>query len=1038
MNKITKAICDSIKNNKWLYIKYKKDKDSDINYTFYWIGIRDFYYSKENKRMIKCDIFNSEKSLNTIKEASIYFDNVVDASLLDFTHFKTPDTLVNKLENKNNKELEYLEYTKNDNDILDYYNECAKKDSDPFQKESFILPGIDIDSLTKETYITLNEEQEKIITKKIIEKYGKSSLKTKSTFDFVISNVLIERNNKKFVVCYYDLIFDPTDKTLIIGEELKFNNTFLLEAFPTSYEEYHVGTTFSNNNNSNNSNLTNNNDNKVSLFSFIEMKIEDFIDLFNKDKEKGISILREGLKKEDQLFNTKNEIMVLERDFKIDLTTTYNEIKREFNEGIAPYPLKAFFGEISRQTYFHSRKEPFLVLYDEKPNIDQISALYNSLRYPVTYVQGPPGTGKTQTILNVILSAFFNEKTVLMSSSNNKPVDGVVEKFNFKYFDKDIPFPFLRLGNKEEMLKAAKKILCLYNMKFDKDVNDKKLNNLFEGYTHKVKELVNLLSNYERKKELNISINSINNFLKKSNIEDLPTRNSCNLYRKKLEEEYNTIPSITNETVQSYIEPVKKDNKFLQYLYFKSLKYILNLKKPRYARLIEICSKEDDKTIVSEFNDRLSNNDNLKLLLEAFPIIFTTNISSYKLGNGKRKFDLGIIDEAAQCSIAYSLLPIARVNSLLLLGDISQLQPVIVLDKATNRRLMDEFNIDSSYDYTTNSIYSVMQNHDNISKSIFLSYHYRCGKNIINFSNKRFYNNKIKITDDLINGEIEFYDVKEDKNNSNYTPKNASINEAKGIVSLIKENKYKNVTVLTPFVNQVHLINSMLKEEKLDNEVKCGSIHTMQGAENDVIILSTSISPKTSLGTYNWIKENSELVNVAVTRAKKKLIVCANKESIDKLSPSKDDDISMLVDYCAKNGKTKIIPNEKYSEAIGYALTKSSEMEFYETMKYFVSIYGDYKVKRDIKLSSLTSYDITESNENISFDSVIFKIEKGKEVPIIAIEIRNNDPANNYEVEKRKEEKELIAKKINLKLYTIPNQLVKDYELIKSLVFNRK
>ena len=145
MNKITKAICDSIKNNKWLYIKYKKDKDSDINYTFYWIGIRDFYYSKENKRMIKCDIFNSEKSLNTIKEASIYFDNVVDASLLDFTHFKTPDTLVNKLENKNNKELEYLEYTKNDNDILDYYNECAKKDSDPFQKESFILPGIDID-----------------------------------------------------------------------------------------------------------------------------------------------------------------------------------------------------------------------------------------------------------------------------------------------------------------------------------------------------------------------------------------------------------------------------------------------------------------------------------------------------------------------------------------------------------------------------------------------------------------------------------------------------------------------------------------------------------------------------------------------------------------------------------------------------------------------------------------------------------------------------------------------------------------------------
>ena len=31
--------------------------------------------------------------------------------------------------------------------------------------------------------------------------------------------------------------------------------------------------------------------------------------------------------------------------------------------------------------------------------------IYNSMKYPITYVQGPPGTGKTQTILNV---CFFN------------------------------------------------------------------------------------------------------------------------------------------------------------------------------------------------------------------------------------------------------------------------------------------------------------------------------------------------------------------------------------------------------------------------------------------------------------------------------------------------------------------------------------------------------------------------------------------------------------------------------------------------------
>ena len=97
MSKITKAICDSIRNNKWLYITYKhenKEKDK----TYYWIGIRDFYYSKDNKRMVKCDIYNIDKGKDTLKEKSIYFDNIISATILDFTHFKTPEELTNKLD----------------------------------------------------------------------------------------------------------------------------------------------------------------------------------------------------------------------------------------------------------------------------------------------------------------------------------------------------------------------------------------------------------------------------------------------------------------------------------------------------------------------------------------------------------------------------------------------------------------------------------------------------------------------------------------------------------------------------------------------------------------------------------------------------------------------------------------------------------------------------------------------------------------------------------------------------------------------------
>ena len=81
--------------------------------------------------------------------------------------------------------------------------------------------------------------------------------------------------------------------------------------------------------------------------------------------------------------------------------------------------------------------------------------IYNALKYPVTYVQGPPGTGKTKTIINVIFSLLLNDKTCLITSSNNKPVDGIVSNLSFYYQDKKYKLPFLRLGNMEDTAKAS-------------------------------------------------------------------------------------------------------------------------------------------------------------------------------------------------------------------------------------------------------------------------------------------------------------------------------------------------------------------------------------------------------------------------------------------------------------------------------------------------------------------------------------------------------------------------------------------------------
>ena len=47
---------------------------------------------------------------------------------------------------------------------------------------------------------------------------------------------------------------------------------------------------------------------------------------------------------------------------------------------------------------------------------------------------------------------------MLICSSNNKPVDGIVEKLKFEYKGEVVNFPYLRLGNYEDVKKATKRI----------------------------------------------------------------------------------------------------------------------------------------------------------------------------------------------------------------------------------------------------------------------------------------------------------------------------------------------------------------------------------------------------------------------------------------------------------------------------------------------------------------------------------------------------------------------------------------------------
>lgn len=182
---------------------------------------------------------------------------------------------------------------------------------------------------------------------------------------------------------------------------------------------------------------------------------------------------------------------------------------------------------------------------------------------------------------------------------------------------------------------------------------------------------------------------------------------------------------------------------------------------------------------------------------------------------------------------------------------------------------MKQFSVGEPYDYYENSILSTYKRIDNISRDILLSYHYRCGRKIINYSNMRFYENKLNLSMLSNIGEVLLIDV----NNVNHKLKNSNLEEAQEVINYIKANKLTDVFIITPFRNQEDVLNHYLQKAKDAGEVhpsiNCGTIHKVQGQENKTIIISTSISGITTPRTYDWVKNNSQLINVGVTRRRK-------------------------------------------------------------------------------------------------------------------------------------------------------------------------
>ncbi len=991
---ICRDIFRAVHEGKWLSIEYNNQNGEQ---TRYWIAIKDI---NVQRRTLRVEGLHLE--LMTVMELTIYLDSITEARIIEGSYCQTNEKLIEDLKLHPYKYQSIFTNVVNLK-ILNYLEECNKADVVPYQCEYALIRKLDGDRFQNGEY-ALTEEQFREIVRDF--QRGSSSPGSRLRMKDICMNVLsIHTPKGLYVLAYRKLWLDVRGRVLREAEDISICTEYTIGGVKQSVRKFLDADDYA-------------------LLDDVESHLELI-------KDRIIRGNRRAYKVDDLPY-----VIALGRDVLVDLRKEYEAVTRMYQQEETTYPVRAFFGEmVSRPV----RKKNYpIALLDHRINMDQLLAIYEGMKYPLAYVQGPPGTGKTSTIINTIVTAFFNERTVLFSSYNNHPIDGVCEELkNITYQNRVIPFPMLRLGNRDEVKKSLRNMKALYEEVKGIPIYDSTLDKNRDEKIARTKRLSELLKNYEEVLSLNEQKEALECLLS-SNSQltfqvDLQGRQ-----KRQIEDRLRGIGEISDREARGLLD--RNENEFRKYLYYTSAKMIKRLGEPKNEKLRLILDIRDEEKRAAEFGKYLSDGANLKKLLRIFPLIATTCISAAKLGKPEVYFDMVIMDEASQSNNAVSLVPVIRGKSLMLVGDPQQLNPVIVLDEKINLSLRRKYQVPEEYDYCRNSIYKTYLANDPVSEEILLSHHYRCDPRIIDFNNKKYYNGKLKVeTQSKEKEPLLYVDVKGNIG----AQKNTAPAEAEKIIEYVRMNRDKKIGIITPFANQKRYLEEQLKSYNI-TDVTCGTVHAFQGDQKDVILFSLAVTDRTQRPTYQWLKNNKELINVATSRAREKLIVISSSEDLNRLHGNDpDDDIYELVEYVKTKGRSQVTEKTAASRALGVKpYSTETEEAFLTSLNHALENVLYYNmscvVHKEVGIAHVFRENTNYSDLFYSgrFDFVVYQKEGSEELPILAIELDGKEHMEDAVVKERDRRKQEICRAHNLELIRIDNSYARRYYYIKEILID--
>ena len=320
----------------------------------------------------------------------------------------------------------------------------------------------------------------------------------------------------------------------------------------------------------------------------------------------------------------------------------------------------------------------------------------------------------------------------------------------------------------------------------------------------------------------------------------------------------------------------------------------------KYKRNFGRAEREQRKLLMGEARKALDEAKYLEKyivdsILEEAEVITATLVGTVNKYIRYRQFSTVFIDEAAQALEPACWIPITKSERVIFAGDHFQLPPTVKSYEAAQEGL-------------NNTLFEKVIKRQQV--DVMLKVQYRMNEKIMQFSNDVFYKGELQahdsvknhlLTEDkedyLLAKPVEFIDTAgcsfEEKQNpetlSKFNPEEAGL-VFKHLDRLFAHiyathkhllNDSFSVGVISPYNAQVQYLKDRLEEHAEVNDfaefIKINSVDGFQGQEKDVIYISLVRS--NDKGKIGFL-EDTRRMNVALTRARKKLVIIGDSATL--------------------------------------------------------------------------------------------------------------------------------------------------------------